>query len=165
MDFTSQLHCHPQHALQATLASPLHHAQRPSPAQHWPLPLVKRRRLPPIELQRPAIVNYRQQGFVCLALGPNMFTKHSPTLPTVSTGNEAITQQMHWRGQKKEIDAERHLAAAAAGLDVTAEPETTMTDDETASVLRSPDRGPGFDVSAFPATIRVPRMAAGGRPK
>ena len=41
----------------------------------------------------------------------------------------------------------------------------TMTDDETASVLRSPGRGPGFDVSALRQLCVSPRTAAGRPPK
>ena len=93
-------------------------------------------------------------------MGPNVYTNHSPTLPAISTGYEANTQKNPFEQADKDIDAERH---SAAGLGVTAEPETMWAAATTAFVLRSPDRGPGLDVSAPRQLFVSPALRLGDR--
>ena len=105
------------------------------------------------------------RDLIALYCRPKSVTNHSPTLPTISTGSEANTQKALQEQADQDIDAERYPAATAAGLGVTAEPEAMWTAAGAASVLWSPGRGPGFDVNALSAAIRVPRIAVGRPPR
>ena len=100
----------------------------------------------------------------CDRISSMIVFKDLPTPPATTTGYEANAHNISQVQSEKDIDAEHHLAAIMDGLGVTMKPDA-MTADDSSSVLRSPGRGPGFDVSALSAAIRVPRKAAGGPPK